>query len=179
MSKDGLLPNIISEDFNICELCIKGKLTNKSFSKHWKSTESLEIIHSDICGPLRTKTHRGMEYFFTFTDDYSRYGHIYLLRHKSEAIEKFEEYKFEVEKQLGIYIKSLSNDRGCEYEAMEFFCKENGILHLFTMSYKPQQNGIAERQNRTLMEMTRSMMAYADFSIHFLGRVIINYSIYS
>jgi hypothetical protein len=172
MSKSGLLPTNISEKFAICESCIKGKMTNKSFSKHWKSSELLEIIHSDICGPLRTKTHKGMEYFITFTDDYSRYGHIYLIRHKSDAIEKFKEYKLEVEKQLGRSIKSLNNDRGGEYEAMDNFCKENGIRHLFTMPYKPQQNGIAERRNRTLMEMTRSMMAYANLPIHLWGEAL-------
>jgi hypothetical protein len=98
MNKSGLLPTNISEKFAICESCIKGKMTNKSFSKHWKSSELLEIIHSNICGPLRTKTHKGMEYFVTFTDDYSRYGHIYLIRYKSDGIEKFKEYKLEVEK---------------------------------------------------------------------------------
>jgi hypothetical protein len=107
MSKSGLLQKIIYENFNICESCIKGKMTNKSFSKHWKSSELLEVIHSDICGHLRTKTHKGMKYFITFTDDYSRYGHIYLIKHKSKATEKFKEYKLEVEKQLGRSIKKL------------------------------------------------------------------------
>lgn len=64
-----------------------------------------------------------MEYFSIFTDDYSRYGHIYLIRHKFEAIEKFKEYKLEVEKQLNRSIKGLNNDRGGEYEAIKFFCK--------------------------------------------------------
>ena len=121
MFKSSLLPIVCSGDFDICEPCIKGKMTSKPFFKHWKSSELLEIIHSDICGPLKTKTHRGMEYFITFTDDYSRYGHIYLLKHKSEAIDKFKEYKLEVEKQLGLSIKHLNNDRGGEYEAMDSF----------------------------------------------------------
>jgi hypothetical protein len=97
MSKGGLLPKI-DYDFNICESYIKGKMTNKSFPKHWKSTELLEVIHSNICGPLRTKTNRGIEYFITFTDDYSRCGHIYPIRHKFEAIKKFKKYKLKVEK---------------------------------------------------------------------------------
>ena len=79
----------------------KEKMTAKPFTKHWQSLELLEVIHSDICGPLRTKTHRGMKYFITFIDDYSRYGYTYLLKHKSEAIEKFRHYKTEVEKHLG------------------------------------------------------------------------------
>ena len=113
-----------------------------------------------------------MEYLITFTDDYSRYGHIYLIKHKSDAIEKFKEYKLEVEKQLGRFIKSLNNDRGGEHEAMDNFCKENGIRHLFTMPYKPQQNGITKRRNRTLMEMTRSMIAYADLLVHFWRKAL-------
>jgi hypothetical protein len=172
MSKSGLLPKILSKNFNICESCIKGKTTNKSFSKHWKSSELLEVIRSDICGPLRTKTHKGMEYFINFTDDYSRYGHIYLIEYKSRSNEKFKEYKLKVENQLGKSIKSLNNDRGGEYEAMDFVHKENGIRHLFTMPYKPQQNGIVERINRTLMEMTRSIMAYTDLPIHFWGETL-------
>jgi hypothetical protein len=112
MSKSRVLPHINSEDFNICESCIKRKMTNKSFSKHRKSLQLLEVIHSDICRPFRTKTHRGMKYFITFIDDYSRYGYIYLMKNKLEAIDKFKEFKLEVEKQLERSIKSLNNDRG-------------------------------------------------------------------
>jgi hypothetical protein len=100
----------------------------------------LEIIHPDICEPLRTKTHKGIEYFITFTNDYSRYGHIYLIIHKSDAIKKFKEYKLEVEKQLGRSIKNLNNDRGSEYEVMDNFYKENGIKHLISAeccTFKP------------------------------------------
>ena len=119
-----------------------------------------------------------MEYFVTFTDDYSRYGYIYLLKYKSESVEKFKEFKLEVENQLGRSIKSLNNDRGGEYEAFDQFCKEMAIRHIYTMPYKPQQNGIAERKNRTLMDMMRSIMAYADLPIVFWGGSSINCSIY-
>jgi hypothetical protein len=87
----------------------------------------LEVIHSDICGPLRTKTHTWIEYFITFNDNYSRYGHIRLLKHECEAIEKFKEYKLEVENHLGRSIKSLNNDRRGEFEAMDYFYNESGI----------------------------------------------------
>ena len=72
-----------------------------------------------------------------------------------------------MEKQLGRSIKILNNDRGGKYEAMDSFCKDSRIRHLYTMSYKPQQNGIAKRRNRTLMDMTRSMIAYAELPNHF------------
>ena len=154
-------------------------MTTKPFSKRWKSSDLLEIVHYDICGSLRIKTHRGMKYFVTFTDDYSKYGYIYLLKYKSKAIEKFKEFKLEVENQLGRSIKNLNNDRSGEYEAFDQFCKEMEIRHIYTMPYKPQQNGIAERRNRTLMDMMKSMMAYADLQIvfFFLGSSI-NCSIY-
>jgi hypothetical protein len=100
MNKSGLIPQINLNDFHTCEPCIKGKMTTKQFSKRWKSSNLLEIVHSDICGPLRTKTHQGMEYFVTFTDDYSRYGYIYLLKYKLKAVEKFQEFKLEV--KIGI-----------------------------------------------------------------------------
>ena len=110
-----------------------------------------------------------MEYFITFIDDHSRYGYVYLLKHKSEALEKFKNYKTEVEKQLGRPIKSINNDRGGEYEVFDKFCKGEGIRNIYTMPYKPQQNGIAERSNRTLMEMSRSMMAHSQLSQIFWG----------
>jgi hypothetical protein len=105
-----------------------------------------------------------MEYFVTFTHDYSTYGYIYLLKYKSEAIEKFKEFKLEVENQLGRSIKSLNNNRCGEYEAFDQFCKE---MRIITMPYKPQKNGIAERRSKTLMDMMRSMMTYADLQIIF------------
>ncbi|KAM1500447.1 hypothetical protein ACFX10_023002 [Malus domestica] len=172
MSKNGMLPQISAHDFDTCESCIKGKMTRKSFSQHWISTNLLEIVHTDLCGPMRTKTHRGMKYFVTFIDDYSRYGYVYFLQHKNEALEKFKEFKAEVENQLGRSIKTLNSDRGGEFEAFDDFCKENGIRHNYTMPYTPQQNGIAERRNRTLMDMMRSMMSYADLPLHFWGEAL-------
>lgn len=97
-----------------------------------QSSELLELIHLDICGPLRTQTHKGMEYFITFIDDYSWYGFVYLFKHKSEALEKFKNYKTKVEKQLGWPIKSIYNDRGDEYEVFDESVKgkELGIFTL-------------------------------------------------
>ncbi|KAM2213096.1 hypothetical protein ACFX1S_023316 [Malus domestica] len=92
--------------------------------------------------------------------------------HKNEALEKFKEFKAEVENQLGRSIKTLNSDRGGEFEAFDDFCKENGIRHNYTMPYTPQQNGIAERRNRTLMDMMRSMMSYADLPLHFWGEAL-------
>ena len=87
------------------------------------------MVHIDLCGPMSTSARSGYEYFITFTDDYSRYGYIYLMHHKSEAFEKFKELKAEVENHRGKSINSLQFDRGGEYLLGEFrqFLEDHGI----------------------------------------------------
>ena len=129
-----------------------------------RSTELLSLIHADVCRPMSTQARNGFSYFLTFTDDHSRYGHVYLLKYKSEVFEKFKEYKSEVENQLGKSIKVLRSNRGGEYLSQEFqdYLKENGILSQWTPPYMPQLNGVSERRNRTLLNMVRSMMSHAN-----------------
>ncbi|KAK8593860.1 hypothetical protein V6N12_045933 [Hibiscus sabdariffa] len=97
----------------------------------------------------------GYQYFITFTDDFSRYGYIYLMRHKSEALEKFKEFKNEVQNQHGKSIKALRSDRGGEYLSQDFdeLLKECGIVSQLTPPGTPQWNGVSERRNRTLLDM--------------------------
>ena len=70
-------------------------------TKCYRAKEVLDLVHTDLCGPMSTSARKGYEYVITFIDDYSRYGYIYLMRHKSEAFEKFKEFKAEVENHLG------------------------------------------------------------------------------
>ena len=116
----------------------------------------------------------GYEYFVTFIDDYSKYGYIYLLRCKFECFDKFKEFKAEIEKRHGIYIKSLRSDRGGEYLSNDFisYLSEQGITSQMSAPRTPQQNGVAERRNRTLLEMVRSMMSYSDLPHSFWGYAI-------
>ena len=81
-------------------------MTNRPFkAKGNRAKQLLELVHSDLCGPMNIQARGGYEYFVIFIDDYSRYGYIYLLRHKSECFEKLKEYKAKTEKQLGKSIK--------------------------------------------------------------------------
>ena len=113
----------------------------------------------------------GFRYFITFTDDLSRYGYVYLMRHKSDSFEMFKRYRNEVEKQTGKKIKILRSDRGGEYLSSEFltYLKENGILSQWTPPMTPQLNGVSERRNRTLLDMVRSMTSFATLPMYFLG----------
>ena len=86
----------------------------------YRAKEVLDLVHTDLCGPMSTSARRGYEYFITFIDDYSRHGYIYQMRHKSEAFDKFKEFKADVENHRGRSIKSLRSDRGGKYLLVEF-----------------------------------------------------------
>ena len=95
---DGYLDPFDYVSYVTYEPCLHGKLTNSQFSGTGeRATELLELIHSDVCGPMSTHAIGGYSYFITFTDDFSKYGYVYLMKYKSEAFEKFREYKNEVE----------------------------------------------------------------------------------
>ena len=109
----------------------------------------LELIHTDVCGPMSSTTRGGFQYFITFTDDLSRYGYVYLMKHKSETFEKFKGFQNEVENQRGKKIKALRSDRGGEYLSHEFsdHLKSCGIVPQLKLPGMPQRNGVSERRN--------------------------------
>ncbi|KAL4347037.1 hypothetical protein GQ457_17G009290 [Hibiscus cannabinus] len=147
-------------------------MTKAPFSGKGKgASDLLGLIHSDVCGPMNTQARGGYRYFITFTDDFSRYGYIYLMRHKPEALEKFKEFKNEVQNQHGKSIKALRSDRGGEYLSQDFdeLLKECGIVSQLTPPGTPQWNGVSERRNRTLLDMVRSMMSHIDLPTTFWG----------
>ena len=113
--KDGLLEALDFDEFLVCESCLEGKMTKQPFNaKGRRAQKLLELVHTDVCGPMSTQAKGGYEYFITFTDDYSRYGYVYLMRQKSKAFEKFKEFRAEVENQLGKRIKAIQFDCGGE-----------------------------------------------------------------
>ena len=172
LHKDGLLDNNDFESFETCEPCLQGKMTKMPFThKGERAKELLGIIHSDVCGPMSIQARGGFSYFITFTDDLSRYGYVYLIKHKSESFEVFKEFKNEVENQLGKRIKILRSDRGGEYLSLEFqsYLRDCGIVSQLTPPGTPQHNGVSERRNRTLLDMVRSMMAHTSLPTSFWG----------
>ena len=113
----------------------------------------------------------GFLYFITFTDDLSRYGYIYLMKHKYETFERFKEFQNEVENQRGKKIKFLWSDRGGEYLSHEFseHLRGCGIVPQLTPPGTPQRNEVYKRRNRTLLDMVRSMMSLTDLPLSFQG----------
>lgn len=146
------LPNIDKID-KVCEGCIYGKMHRLPFPKFaWRAKAPLELVHSDIFGPTRTPSLGGKRYFLLFVDDYTRMMWLYILEKKSEAFPVFLKFQALVERQSGRLIKTLRTDRGGEYIYTPFleYCKEKGIKRQLTVRKTPQQNGVAERKNRTI-----------------------------
>ena len=108
LHSDGLLTLFDFESYETCEACLLGKMTKAPFTGFpERALDLLELVHTDVCGPMSTTARGGFQYFITFTDDFSRYGYVYLMRHKSETFEKFKEFQNEVENQRGKKIKAL------------------------------------------------------------------------
>ena len=139
------------------------------FGKAKRACFPLKLIHSNICGPMNVRARLGAQYFITFIDDFTRFGHVYLISHRYEALDYFKSYSALVKNQLNIKIKSLWTDRGREYlfDLFKTYCDEKGITKQLAIPYTSQQNGAAERSNRTLLDMVRSMMVQAKLPISF------------
>ena len=168
--QDGLIHSFDLESFETCESCLLGKMTKAPFTgNNERASDLLGLIHIDVYGPISLISRGGYQCFITFTDEFSRYGYIYLLRHKSESFEKFKLFKNEVQNQLGKNIKTLRSDRGGEYLTQNFddHLKDCGIVSQFTPPGTPQWNGVSERRNRTLLDMVQSMMRRTNLPISF------------
>ena len=108
LHKDGYLGSFDWESIEQCESCLCDKMTKSPFTgKGERTSECLGLIHTDVCGPINIQAIGSFSYFITFIDDHSRYGHMFLMKHKFEAFEKFKEFRSEVKKQSGKSIKIL------------------------------------------------------------------------
>ena len=144
-----------------CKPCLLAKMTRKPHkSQEIESTHPLEKVHTDLSGIIRTPALGNYSYFLTFIDDYSRYTTVYLVRSKDEVCEKFIYFKAFVENKFERKIKQLRSDNGTEYTNDRFqkVISESGIDHQRTQVKTPQQNGVAERINRTIGNNVRSAL---------------------
>lgn len=170
MVDKGLLNGVeIGKDdqLGFCQACVEGKKSRDPFpAGEIQTTERLQLVHSDVCGPMQTASFGGARYFVTLIDDYSRCVKVYCIRSKDQVFEKFREFEALVTNETGQKIKTLRTDGGGEYTSAKFenFLKQKGIWHEICAPYSPQQNGVAERMNRTLVESARSMIFNAGLS---------------
>ncbi|GMF16735.1 unnamed protein product [Phytophthora lilii] len=170
------MPVVKQETEKLCGGCLKGKQTVAPFPQRSlkKTSRVLELIHTDVMGPMRTVSKGGARWILTFVDDYSRFVVVYFMKNKSEVASKLNEFKAFYENQWGEQLRCLRSDNGTEFinKKMARICAKNGIMHQRTVPYSPQQNGGEERMNRTIMEKARSMLYYKGVSTEWWAEAV-------
>lgn len=169
--------NLPRDNLSFCEPCVEGKQRRLAFGeiKESRTSRPLELIHSDVCGPITPNSWNGKRYVVTFIDDYTHFAVIYVIKGKDEVFEAFKEYEAISTVHFGKNISRFRCDNGGEYLSNEFknFCKAKGIQLKYTVAYTPQQNGVAERYNRTLIEKARTMIMESKMSKSFWSEAVL------
>jgi len=155
------------EEIDFCEHCVYGKQSQVKFpSKTMRVNGFLEVVHSDVFGPVSVPSLGGSLYYVSFIDDFSRMTWLYFLKKKFEVFERFQEFKALVENQFDRKVKVLRIDNGGEFcgKVFDHLYRQHDINRHNTTPYTPQQNEVVERMNITLMDKARSMLSGAGLS---------------
>ena len=170
------LPKLNFEKDKICEACAKGKQVKSSFhTKDFVTTKrTLELLHIDLFGPVKTTSLGGMKYGFVIVDDFSRFTWVLFLKQKDDAFESFKTFCKKVQNEKDSSIISVRSDHGGEFINASFksFFDELGISHNLSCARTPQQNGVVERKNRTLQEMARTILEESNVESYFWAEAI-------
>lgn len=145
----------------VCTTCIQGKQTKLPHNQERRSAKRpLELVHSDLCGPVNPQSYDGKRYVVTFIDDFTHFAVVYNLSKKSETFQAFKMFEAMATAHFGKKISRFRCDNGREYLSTEMkrHFEEKGIQWEFTIRHTPQQNGVAEWMNRTILEKARCML---------------------
>nr|GFA84999.1 zinc finger, CCHC-type [Tanacetum cinerariifolium] len=166
MTRKGLVEGIprINHAGQIYDACLLGKQSRTPFPNQakFKSKNPLDLIYGDLCGPINPATHSSKKLIFLLVDECTRFMWAYFLTSKNQAFSTFKEFRQKIKMELRMKLRMLRTDRGGEFTSNEFtkYCKENGIARQLTAPYSPQQNGVVERRNRTVLSTTRNKTPY-------------------
>lgn len=160
-----------------CTGCAYGKNHRCSFpfsDERHKAILPGDLVHSDICGPMNQPTVNGARYFILFKDDATGFRVVNCMVKKSEALRHFKQFTDQLRRETSSHVSRLRTDRGAEYTSAAFrdFLHREGIAQELTTPYTPEQNGVAERDNRTIMEAVRSMLYSANVHAKFWGEAL-------
>ena len=178
MTRKGLVEGIprISHAGQVCDACLLGKHSRTPFPNQakFRSKNPLDLVYGDLCGPISPTTNSGKKLILLLVDDCTRYMWAYFLTSKDQAFNIFKEFRQKVEMELRLKLRMLRTDRGGEFTSHEFekYCKDNGIARQLTAPYSPQQNGVVERKNRTVLSTTRSMMKAMKLPLTFQAEAV-------
>jgi transposase InsO family protein len=167
------LTNVHFEKDRICSAYQAGKQVGAHHPlKNIMTTERpLELLHMDLFGPIAYVSIGGSKYSLVIVDDYSRFTWVFFLQEKSQTQETLKGFLRRAQNEFGLRIKKIRSDNGTEFKnsQTEGFLEDEGIKHEFSSPYTPQQNGVVERKNQTLLDMARTMLDEYKTPDRFLG----------
>lgn len=170
LTKNDIIWEKESPDNPFCDACVQGKQHRSPFQESKsKSTEICDLIHADLCGPIEVESIGKSRYMFVLKDDYSHFRKVYFLENKYQVHEKLSEFLLVCKNQLKKNVKVVRSDNGTEIKNRKIkeLLISHGIEHQITVAYSPQQLGRVEREMRTIMEATRTMLLSANLEKKF------------
>jgi transposase InsO family protein len=160
-----------------CDVCVLTKQRRLPFPQQasFRAKEKLELVHGDLCGPVTPATPGGRRYFLLLVDDLSRYLWVVLLGSKGEAADAIRRSQVAAEAECGRKLRVLRTNNGGEFTSTEFasYCAEEGIQRHYSAPYSPQQNGVVERRNQTVVGMARALLKQREMPAVFWGEAVL------
>jgi transposase InsO family protein len=160
-----------------CDVCMLTKQRRLPFPQQssFRAKERLELVHGDLCGPVTPATPGGRRYFLLLVDDLSRYRWVVLLGSKGEAADVIRRAQAAAEAECGRQLRVLRTDIGGEFTTAEFasYCADEGVQRHYSAPYSPQQNGVVERHNQTVVVMARALLKQRGMPDVFRGEAVV------
>ncbi|GKE15042.1 retrovirus-related pol polyprotein from transposon TNT 1-94 [Tanacetum coccineum] len=170
------LPKIKFEKDHLCSACAMGRSKKKLHKPKSEDTnqEKLYLLHMDLCGPMRVASVNGKKYILVIVDDYSRFTWVKFLRSKDEAPDFIIKFLKMIQLRLKVPVRRIRTDNGTEFvnQTLREYYEKVGISHETSVARSPQQNGVVERRNRTLIEAARTMLIYAKASLFLWAKAV-------
>ncbi|KAJ9541771.1 hypothetical protein OSB04_028277 [Centaurea solstitialis] len=179
LAKTGLVTGLPSLRFikeQLCSACEMGKIKKSShkLKVEHNTSKPLQLLHMDLCGPMRVQSINGRKYVLVIVDDFSRYTWVNFLRSKDGASDIVISFIRNVQVRLQLPVQVIRTDNGTEFKnhKLDSFLDSVGITHTFSAARTPQQNGVVERKNRTLVEAARTMLTFSKLPLHFWAEAV-------
>ncbi|KAJ9565746.1 hypothetical protein OSB04_001712 [Centaurea solstitialis] len=179
LAKAGLVTGLPSLRFTkeqLCSACEMGKIKKSShkLKVEHNTCKPLQLLHMDLCGPMRVQSINGRKYVLVIVDDFSRYTWVNFLRSKDGASDIINSFIRNVQVRLQLPVQVIRTDNDTEFKnrKLDSFLDSVGISHTFSAARTPQQNGVVERKNRTLVEAARTMLTFSKLPVHFWAEAV-------
>jgi transposase InsO family protein len=160
-----------------CDIYVLTKQRRLPFRQQssFRAKERLELVHGDLCGPMTPATPKGRRYFLLLIDDLSRYMSVVVLGSKGEAADAIRRAQAAAKAECGRKLRVLRTDNGGKFMAAEFtsYCADEDVQRHYSVSYSPQQNGMVERHNQTIVGMVRTLLKQRGMSVVFWGETVV------